>query len=297
MGIGTIVILVGYALLPESWRFSRAIILIGAAWGIIAMIGIRVVLNLLKLKSFKIGAAKNKRFIVVGEWKEVHRVSELLKKTQLLPGFIGFVSPGGQRNSYDGFVGNLGQIKDIIHIFKIDEIIFCAKDVSPQLIIDKMSELQDFQVDYKIAPEDTLSIIGSNSINTSGDLYIIDINSIVSPSNKRNKRMVDIVASLVFVPLSPLMMCIVKKPFSFVKNIFWVLFGYKTWIGYYHDKNVGIDKLPQIRQGVLHPGDVFKGRNIPAETYKKLNLIYARDYKITTDLNIIWKGFSNLGRG
>ena len=35
------------------------------------------------------------------------------------------------------------------HIHKIDEVIFCAKDIPAQVIIDKMSELQDKLVDYQ----------------------------------------------------------------------------------------------------------------------------------------------------
>ncbi len=294
--LGTILILVVYALLPEGWRFSRAIILLGALWGIISMSGIRLLLSALIPKAFKIGTNKNKRFAIVGGEKEAQRVSELLKKTQLSPEFVGLISPSSRRKINNNFIGNLDQIKDIISIFKIDEIIFCSKDLNPQEIIDKMAELQNAQVDYKIAPEDTLSIIGSNSINTSGDLYIIDINSIDRTPNKRNKRFLDILTCLILIPLFPILIFVVLRPGGFIMNIFKVLFGNKSWVGYYADDDVLTDKLPAIRVGVLNPGDVFRNRNIPVETHDNLNLIYARDYKLITDINIIIKGIKNLGR-
>lgn len=294
--IGTVIILVFYALFPETWRFSRAIILLGAAWTLLVFTGLRLILSTFKFSDIRIGEQKSKRFIIVGEKDEAKRVSELLQKTQLAPAFIGLVSASGKTPRNDGFIGNLQQVKDIITIYKIDEVIFCSKNIPPQQIIDKMTELHNYQVDYKIAPEDSLSIIGSNSINTSGDLYIIDINSIDRPANRRNKRLFDVITSLILLPLFPALMFFIKHPLNFLRNIIMVLFGLRSWVGYFDNEEIDIEKLPALKKGILSPADVFRKKEIPAETYEKLNLIYARDYKVLTDLNILWKGFRGLGR-
>ena len=60
--IGTVLILTVYALLGESHRFSRALIILGAGWAVISMLSLRYLLNLLNFKSFKFGTVKNKRF-------------------------------------------------------------------------------------------------------------------------------------------------------------------------------------------------------------------------------------------
>ena len=60
-------------------------------------------------------------------------------------------------------------------------------------------------VDFKIAPPESLSIIGSNNIDTAGDLYMIEVNSISKPNNKRNKRLLDVVASLLIIAFSPIL--------------------------------------------------------------------------------------------
>lgn len=296
MVVGTLIILVFYALLPESWRFSRAIILLGAGWGIVSMTGIRFLFSRLKIQGYALANSKNHRFIIIGYKEEVNRVADILKKTMLSPAFIGFVNPDNKKTKDQEFIGNINQIKDIITIFNIDEIIFCSKDIPHQEIIDKMSELQNHQVTFKIAPEDSLSIIGSNSINTSGDLYIIDINSIVRQDKRRNKRMLDIVFSLISLILSPAMLFAIRNRPGFLRNIFMVILGSKSWVGYYQSKEVSTFKLPKIRKGVLNPADVFSSKKINKETYEKLNIIYARDYKILTDLNIMARGFLNLGR-
>ena len=167
------------------------------------MPGMRYLLQLLNVKNFRIGMEKNKRFVIVGEMEEAERVSGLLQKTFMNPGFIGLVSYHPHKYNVNGFIGNMGQIKEIINIHKVDEIIFCSRDIPANVIIDKMSELKDEQVDYKIAPPESLSIIGSNSINTSGDLYVIDINTITKIPNRRNKRMLDLLLSFSLLAFYP----------------------------------------------------------------------------------------------
>ncbi len=296
MLVGTIIILLLYSLLNEHYRFSRALIILGAIWGTAIMLGMRFLLHLTNLSGYRLNTDKNKRFIIVGEKEESERVSDLLQQTGMNPAFIGLVSYHHHRNNTNGFIGHLGQIKEIITIHKIDEVIFCAKDVPAQVIIDKMSELKGDLVDYKIAPPESLSIIGSNSINTSGDLYVIDINAITKRSNRRNKRMLDLAVGVALLGFYPVAMFLVKKPFGLFHNIFAVLLSLKSWVGYTNLTEPEIQRLPETKKGVLNPLDAFKNQNIPEETNNRLNLLYARDYKLTNDLNIILKGFRELGR-
>ncbi len=293
---GTIIILVMYSLLSEHYRFSRALIIFGAIWGIILMPGIRVLLHLFNVKGARIGSEKNKRFIIVGEKEEAERVSGLLQKTVISPSYIGLVSFLPHKHNTNGFIGNLEQIMEIITIHKIDEVIFCAKDVPAQVIIDKMSEPKDRQVDYKIAPPESLSIIGSNSINTSGDLYIIDINAITKISNRRNKRLLDILVSISLLVFYPVTLFIVKNPFGLLRNIFLVFIASRSLVGYCNLNDSDSQHLPAIRKGILNPSDAFKTKEISHEASSRINIMYARDYKLTNDLTIILKGFRMLGR-
>lgn len=292
--IGTLIILVIYALLNEEYRFSRALITLGAIWSIISMLIYRTIFNLLKFNNFRFETGRNKNFIIVGDKEESERVVSVLRQTSINPGFIGLVNVLSGNNKGNGFIGNINQIKEIIEIYKINEVIFCAKNMSPQEIIDKMSELNSSQVDYKIAPPESLYIIGSNSIDTSGDLYVVNINAISKTSNKRNKRFFDICTSLILLVLSPVFFLFVKNILGFYKNIFLVLIGFKSWVGFY--KNEESLKLPFIRNGVLSPIDAFRKKELNSDMINRLNLVYARDYRIMNDINIIFKGLPFLGR-
>jgi O-antigen biosynthesis protein len=296
MLIGTIIILLVYSLLSEHYRFSRALIIMGASWGIFILVGYRLLLHLVDGKNFRIGSDKNKRFIIVGEKEESERVSGLLQKTAVNPSFLGLVSFHNHKNNQNGFLGHLGQIKDIITIHKIDEVIFCAKDVPAQVIIDKMSDLKDQQVDYKIAPPESLSIIGSNSINTSGDLYTIDINAITKISNRRNKRLLDLITCIALLLFYPAIIFFVRKPIGLLRNIVLVAFAFRSWVGYSIGQSPETQRLPDIRKGILNPHDAFHSKEMGKDTTSRIDLMYARDYKLTNDITIIFKGFKELGR-
>ncbi len=292
---GTILILVLYALMPDNLRFSRGQILMDMVWGLVALPLLRLLLHATKIPGFKLGKPANKRFLVIGDEKEAGRVAAILEDSYVTPGFVGLISPDEKAEKPDGFLGNFPQVKDIIGIFSVDEVIFCAKNISHQTIIDKMTVWKSEQVVFKIAPEDSLSIIGSNSINTQGELYTVDINSVDKPANKRNKRVLDIVSSLLLMLFYPVFMFLVKQPIGFLKNILKVFFGSKSWVGYAPMEGKSIH-LPEIKHGVLSPADGMKSGIIGKETLQKLNVLYARDYNIQKDINLILSSFRKLGR-
>ncbi|MBW6459024.1 MAG: glycosyltransferase family 2 protein [Bacteroidales bacterium] len=296
ISVGTVIILVAYALLPEHLRFSRAIILLGAVWAVLAMAGLRIFSNLVKSGHFGFDAVKDRRFVIIGDLAEAKRVRDLLQNSYRNPGFIGMVAVNAGEHKSDELIGSLPQIKEIIKVYRIDEIIFCSKSMTHQAIIDQMSDLQDLQVDYKIAPEDSLSIIGSNSINTAGDLYTVNINAITNVENLRNKRLLDLAVSLGALIMLPVLLFLVQSLPGLLRNILRVLFGCRSWVGYVSDGADPTDRLPHIRKGILNPMDAFGDDVISDEIRQQLNVIYTRDYSIRNDLNIILKGIRNLGR-
>ena len=285
---GSFLILVLYALLPEQLRFSRALILFGMIWVAAEMSFTRWIGYLLKRPSFQYGKNAKKRFLVIGSKDETQRVMQLLQSTSIKPDFIGLITPYDDKDVPENYLGNLHQVPDIIDIYKINEIIFCSKDLSHQIIIDKMEEWHS-SLDYKIAPEDTLSIIGSNSINTRGDLYTIDIKTISTNSNKRKKRLFDLTSSFMGIVLWGFLAFFINKPFHFLKSCFKVLFGKYSWIGYCNTKNNDKLRLPKIKKGIFDPSANMSRIGLTEEEKEQLNLMYARDYSLSKDINFFFR--------
>ncbi len=284
---GTIFILIIYALIDESYRFSRAIILIASLWGIFASFFNRFLLSILNLKDFQLDFNKRKKIIIIGEEEESKIVKNILNKITKKINLIGFVSLKSQKNSY--FIANIKDIKEIINVHKIDEIIFCSKDISSKEIINNMLILSNFSVEYKIASAESLYIIGSNSIDTAGNLYVVNINSISKEENQRKKRILDIFISLFFILFLVFYIFFIEKPFNFIKNIFYVLINKISWVSYIEKKDLKIDKLPKIKKGVFSNFSIKKNKKLSLKKLELLNIIYAKNYTIWKDLYIIWK--------
>ncbi|MFI5151225.1 MAG: glycosyltransferase [Bacteroidia bacterium] len=295
--VGTALILIIYALLPEQYRFSRALILLGAAWALCALVVIRIGFNLLVHKEFSVYRSGLRRIVIVGEPDECNRVNALLRQTSVHTDFVGFVGTNGHTDILQNYIGRFEQLKEILFIYKIDEVIFCSKDLSSQKIINQMLELGQGETDFKIAPPESFSIIGSNSIETAGDLYVIDINSITKSVNRRKKRILDIVLCFFLLITLPVCILIQKKPIGFIGNILRVLSGKKSWVGYTLSAEKNSQNLPLIRNGILNPASMFSGLAPNEETSGRLNMVYAKDYRIVNDLHIIRKCFRNLGNG
>jgi len=293
IAIGTIIILVIYALLPETFRFSRAIILFGSLWAIVSMSVVRYLLHLTKVKDFKIGS-KLSRIAIIGSKSETERISLLLNQFSKNPEFLGFVNYNDSNNINSNTIGNFEQLKEIIDIYHINELIFCAKDLPYDKIIDKMSELQDADINFKIVPPEGIFIVGSNSIESSDSFWAININAISKKVNLRKKYTLDFLLAVIFLIFSPFILLFIKNKFKFFSNIFNVIRLKKTWVGYI--KNTQNQKLPKIKDGILSPVNLFKNIDFTPELLENINLMYARNYKVRNDLTIIIKNIVQLGK-
>ncbi|MDI1354029.1 MAG: glycosyltransferase [bacterium] len=289
---GSAFILIVYSLLPEYYRFSRALILIGSGYTLMLFLATRLVYNGLKIKRFRLfGHKANARIGVIGSEAEFERVNALLSSTHVKYEYIGFVSNEKNGSANLSYIGRFEQINEVIDVHELNEIIFCARDISSGEIIDQMITLVTKGVEFKIAPPESLSIIGSNSIDTAGDLYVIDINNVGRPENKRNKRLVDIVVSLFLLAFFWIFIWFQDHKANFIANIFKVLFGVYSWVGY--GKSPRKD-LPSLRPSVLSPADAPGASN--EERKNKILLNYSKDYQVENDLKIIFRRLPELGQ-
>ncbi len=290
--IGTIIILASYALLPETFRFSRALILLGTISTAFVYILFRMVLHILRFKNYTLGRTFQQRVGVVANTSEYNRIRNLLEEAGNPIKSVFQISP------QEPSVGNASQadrLQEVAEVYKLDTVIFSGEDVPSHRIISLMASVGRKKLDFKIAPPESLYIIGSNSIEKGGDLFIMDIDAVSKPKNKRKKRLLDFSLSILFICGLPFLIWLVKSKLTFISNIFSVLIGQKSWVGYSLAQTTD-QQLPKLKKGVLGPLDRLRRIKAPNETSKKLNAVYARAYSTRNDLSIITSGFKNLGR-
>lgn len=285
--IGSLIILLFYSLLPESMRFSRAVVLISCVLAPIWLLVSHTLLNYITSGSSGWSNKKNKNYLLIGSEEETRRVRSIIEQTLLHSGEIITRIPEQVLKE---------NVQELVRVLKIESIVFCAKDVSAKAIIETMSSADQLNIEFKIAPPETLYIIGSNSIETTGDVHMLDINSIDKPLNRRLKRFFDVTTSIMLLILSPVLIFIQRKPIDFFLNILKVLLNSKTWVGYFYSADGTIPSgLPKMKKSVLHPLIHFNESSVTDELKEKFNLVYAKDYSVLNDLKIVRKGIRLLG--
>lgn len=290
--IGSVLIGLLYAFLDESLRFSRAIILLGSGVSFISFYFTRWLIHIFREGHPFIGQTKAKKMVIVGGEEEAKRVDELLEHSGILHDVVGFVSPNEEKQK--GYLGTIRQLNDVVNIHNIDEVIFCSKDMKSSDIFNLMLGIDKTDLFYKIVPEESLFIIGSNSKNQPGDYYTIDVKlALKSPENLFNKRVLDILVSAILIGLLPIGIWFINNKVNFLKNLTKVFSGKLTWVGY--SSNELSDNLPHLRKGVLKPIDRYRELELEVKAVNRIDLAYARNYHFTKDLDIILKGFQRLG--
>ena len=288
VGIGTAVILMVYGVLPKEWQFSRLFIFTGASWVIIYFLLSRLFLHLTIGKRFRVNGRSNSNFAVIGSEEEFVRVSELIKLTQPKIDKIIHVWPAGSPVESDL---KMEQLKQIVQIHQIDEVIFCAKDSSAKDIIHWIIAVDKPHVDFKIAQPDSSYLIGSNSIETAGDLYILNINALSEPIKQRHKRLIDVLTGTILLVTFPLICWFYKSKKQLFINAINLILSKTTCVSY-GKSDVKASDLPKLKHGILVP---YNEDLVTDEALiMKMNLLYAREYHILLDVQWILRKWKKL---
>jgi hypothetical protein len=280
---GTVFILVVYALLPESLRFSRALILIGTFWTGFSALLLRHVLFYAGFRSLGLYQQQRKRIIIAANEEEGARILSMLNLSGAPFTLIGFARPDVSPDDPYA-IGKVSQLPEAVKIYNADEIIFSSGDLSSSEIMKLMQEELPGNVEFKIAPPESLFIIGSNSIDEQGNFYMVDINALSDPANRRKKKIFDIITSAIVLILSPLLLILLKDAAFKISAAWQVLTGKKTWIGI----PVKSGKKSFLKEGVYSPAGIFSNRQLDDATINRIYVLYLKEYDVMNDLKILW---------
>lgn len=167
--ISSAAILVVYSLVPLDYRFSRAVILLGGLTAFIVILLNRLILVAAGSSLIVNPFPKIRRTIIVGEEEGVANIRNLLNDSESEYDLVGRVSVREDDQGQD-VLGNLNQIREVIRINRINEIIYLTRELTASQIIDSMHLVSDCNVAIKIAPSGEKLIIGSKSVRHRKDL-------------------------------------------------------------------------------------------------------------------------------
>lgn len=287
--VAIVVMLATYSLLPESYRFSRGIILFGSMTATVLIVLFRWLLLQWKVVEDSDELNKHQQTLIVGTHKEYKEVERLLQRSGLEKRIMGRVAANGNK---EDSISALDQLNTLLESIRLREIIFCEGYLSFKDIIQKIQQLPP-HINVRFHAANSLSIVGSDSKDTSGESVTIDGNFELSqPFQLRRKRIVDLALALSILLTFPVHLVAGGK--RIIYNALMVLTGKKTWIGYSHST----DKLPHLRKGVLATNGFPVNASSPLkkESLLKIDEWYARNYHWLQDVKLVVKHYDKLGK-
>jgi GT2 family glycosyltransferase len=170
--ISTVAIIAIYSLVPLDFRFSRAVILLGGLSALIIIPLYRFLLAVTGLGLIRNPLTKTRRAVIVGDEEGLNNIRNLIEDSGTNSVIIGRVS-ASQDDIGPDVLGNIEQIKEVIRINHINEVIFSTRELSASQIINSMYILSDCNISIHIAPAGEKLFIGSKSIKHGKDFFAV----------------------------------------------------------------------------------------------------------------------------
>jgi cellulose synthase/poly-beta-1,6-N-acetylglucosamine synthase-like glycosyltransferase len=161
---GSLFILVVYALLPLNLRFSRAIIIIGGLLAILVVPLYRLIVSLLRSGIAENPFSRSRRTVIVSDQQGFSKVLDLLSSTgarNIIAGRISII----EDDLTEEVLGNLQQLKEVLRVNRIREVIFTTRGMNASQIISSMHQISDYNITIRIASADEKYLLGSRYIS------------------------------------------------------------------------------------------------------------------------------------
>ncbi|WP_375417334.1 glycosyltransferase family 2 protein [uncultured Hymenobacter sp.] len=315
----------------DYWRFSKALLILGGAWAVAALVGRQLLAHFLRYRDFRLSERRQQNIAIVGSEIESRRVSQLLAAAAVPARVIGFISPAGagvgalsaawgvgkgevnQPPAWaeeiptppapakasspapaGDWLGDSSQLDELIQLYALEELIFCGQDVPASQIMTLMQRVQSPAVSFKILPENSQYIIGSRDKDAPGDYYVpAQLLRLHQPAQVQAKRVLDVGLSVGLLLLAPLLIGFQRDKLGFLRNAGQVLLGRYHWVGLRYPAG----GRPPAR-AVLSPLDAAPVPAAPLTeaTRRRLELLYAKDYEPEMDLRIVARCWRRLGQ-
>lgn len=285
--VSLIIILAVYALLPESVRFSRGIVVLGSLFGF-GMLALWRRL-LLQLQVLTPADADEERYtLVIGTAADFAEVQALAKRSGSSRHLRGFVSPLAEAHS----LGHPDELQTLLDNTPTRELIICTGSHFSYSRAIALYQQYGSRVRLRLHAAGSGSIVGSDSKHYSGEAIGAPLYKLGLPVNRRLKRLLDVVVAVLLLATAPLHFIFNRKPLGLLQHALQVLAGSHTWIGY----SGAAPQLPPLPRAVLGPAGMPRQNNpLNAEARQRANEWYAQEYDLLYDIGTLLRHYQNLG--
>lgn len=275
-----------YAVIPEQYRYSRVVMLMGILLAFIFMSLLRVAFLRWGIVHAS-GSSSEGNFVgVVGDEKDISVVDSLMNENEHhLRAHLSLrdLLASDSKKTFSQFVKSFPD-------YLKKEIIFCEGGLSVNQIL-LLLPLVPKNIEVFFCMSGSHSLVGSKDPDAAGMLIQLKKYQLGNGLVRRNKRIADIFLALIFLISFPLQLFIKRRPFAFLKNCVRVLLNKRTWVGY---ASRG-DGLPLLKPGIIHTSVNFSSSTDLSEQFLRgIDQAYASNYSVGHDFKIILAHYDQL---
>ncbi len=279
--ISTLVLLSVYALLPETFRFSRGIIFVSA---VVTFLTLSLQRWLLVKTTIVENAREDdleKQTIVIANMEDYTAIENFYKKAAIKERILGQISTATETEG----LGLFSEFDNLQKNISFKEIVASASSLEYKQIVELIQILPQ-KYSIKFYTKTAQSIIGSDSKDAIGESITIHGKFKIEQSSAiRCKRMVDFFLSLGLLLFSPLIFWFVKQKTNFFRPLLKVLLAQQTFVGYCNP----INELPSIKLALIanNGHTILQNQSLSALLKNELDYRYAKQYQCRQDVKLV----------
>ncbi len=269
--VASLVTLATYSLFPESWRFSRAVVLVLLL--LHALIHTVVMVRALKRN----GNPYHIRRLLVAR-DDVVDMADLLRRNEGERVRLSMNALWAGKDAPQDlpqiqgvpWVGRLRDVEEAVQIHNIDEVVFSGKDVRTESIVDALPMLGKHGVKCRIAWTDVGDVMSSGG--ASREAFVAFQRGLHRPEVARSKRVFDVVFAFLVLFTAPAMWA--------TGRIDWVRFSVRVIVGNFTWVSPGNLQMP-VQYGL----ELSEG--LPGKAADRKAFTHAQDYHWRKDLSVV----------
>ncbi len=208
----------------KQFAYSRVVVLISFVLITLFLSTWRFLFRLMSPAASEGPLSKLRRAIIIGAGKEGKRI---LKQLQARPdkqyevcGFVDFENSSvGQQIDGTEVLSTIDNIKDVIRVEKIDDVIFSSDRLTNAQILETIVRAQGSGVNFRIVPHELEYIVAKSSVDEIDSVPLLDIAGVADPLDLMVKRAFDAVgAAIIIIVTAPLTLINLLVGARFVKK-------------------------------------------------------------------------------
>ena len=241
-----------------------------------------------------------RKALLVGDAEEAGRLARMIESHPrppfMLEGFVSGSDPSNGSPQYDSSrLGRFSQLRDIIRLRGIHDVVFAARGLSNQMIFRTMQDLQDLKIQFRMLQEGSDQIIGKASVSQlSMGATLAELPEVVVLRSRRAQRTYDVMMCLgavILLPFSPLFLSLARLPIAAtLRKLRWlpaVLSGQMSLVGCSEGHLSLIPDTWRLKKGVFSITNTFTTRELEIDDLTRAYWFYVTHQSPGLDADIM----------